>query len=93
MFIDLTSSITDINTLESLAIQNEQQFIKLGFLPRNIANWLALLCDKGFFSFAACIWPSEALAVASGQSDAPVKLALYVFQVTIYHLNKTQFGE
>lgn len=70
----------DIHTLESIAFQSEEDFVKLGFLPRDVASWLAVLCDGGFFSFAACIWPKEALAVASGQADGVVKLALYVFQ-------------
>ncbi|MCO5559921.1 hypothetical protein L7F22_013525 [Adiantum nelumboides] len=80
LFLQQDLHDTEINTMETDVFDTEKGFIKLGFLTRDVASWLAILCDQGFFSFAACIWPSEALAVASGQCDGIVKLALYVFQ-------------
>ncbi|MCO5573619.1 hypothetical protein L7F22_027391 [Adiantum nelumboides] len=80
LFLQQDLHDTEINTMETDVFDTEKGFIKLGFLTRDVASWLAILCDQGFLSFAACIWPSEALAVASGQCDGIVKLALYVFQ-------------
>ncbi|KAI5075181.1 hypothetical protein GOP47_0009257 [Adiantum capillus-veneris] len=80
LFLQQDLHDAEINTMETDVFDMKQGFIKLGFLTREVASWLAVLCDQGFFSFAACIWPSEALAVASGHHDGAVKLALYVFQ-------------
>ncbi|KAH7445355.1 hypothetical protein KP509_01G004200 [Ceratopteris richardii] len=80
LFLQQDLHDTEINTMETDTFDKESGFIKLGFLPRDVASWLALLCDRGYLSFAACIWPNEALAVASGHQDGSVKLALYVFQ-------------
>ncbi|KAI3943618.1 hypothetical protein MKX01_039246 [Papaver californicum] len=63
----------------------EGDYIQLGFLPRNIANWLAPLCDAGLFSFTACIYPKEALAAALEGSNSKVQLILYVAQGPKFH--------
>ncbi|XP_058102663.1 uncharacterized protein LOC131246493 [Magnolia sinica] len=59
---------------------SEGDYIQLGFLPRNVAKWVAPLCDASFFSFSACIYPKEALAAALGGSNTKVQLILYVSQ-------------
>lgn len=64
---------------------SEGDCIQLGFLPRNIANWVAPLCDSGLFSFTACIYPKEALAAALEGSNSKVQLILYVAQGPKFH--------
>ncbi|MCL7046621.1 hypothetical protein MKW94_028766 [Papaver nudicaule] len=64
---------------------SEGDYIQLGFLPRNIANWVAPLCDAGLFSFTACIYPKEALAAALEGSNSKVQLILYVAQGPNFH--------
>lgn len=56
-------------------------FVQLGFLPRNIAKWVAPLSDIGLFSFAAYIFPKEVLETAVEGSNKKVKLILYVYAV------------
>ncbi|OVA03083.1 Forkhead-associated (FHA) domain [Macleaya cordata] len=68
---------------------SEGDYIQLGFLPRNIANWVAPLCDAGFFRFSACIYPKEVLAAALEGSNRKVQLILYVSQACVY-LNQMQ---
>lgn len=55
-------------------------YVQLGFLQKDVAEWIAALWDAGIFSFSACIFPQEALATASGGSNNKVQLILYVFQ-------------
>lgn len=55
-------------------------YVHLGFLQKDVAEWIAALWDAGIFSFSACICPREALATASGRSTNKVQLILYVFQ-------------
>ncbi|XP_042501635.1 uncharacterized protein LOC122079325 isoform X2 [Macadamia integrifolia] len=59
---------------------SEGDYIQLGFLPRDIAKWVAPLCDIGFFRFSACIFPTEALAAALEGINSKVRLILYVSQ-------------
>ncbi|KAL5700499.1 hypothetical protein ACHQM5_025934 [Ranunculus cassubicifolius] len=59
---------------------SEGECILLGFLPRNIAKWVASLSDAGFFSFSAYIYPKEVLAAALEGSNNKVQLMLYVSQ-------------
>lgn len=54
--------------------------IQLGFLPRNIAKWVAPLSDAGLFAFSACIYPKDVLASALEGSNNKVQLILYVSQ-------------
>ncbi|XP_043724117.1 uncharacterized protein LOC122671086 [Telopea speciosissima] len=54
--------------------------IQLGFLPRDIAKWVAPLCDIGVFRFSACIFPTEVLAAALEGINSKVRLILYVSQ-------------
>ncbi|KAF8378101.1 hypothetical protein HHK36_029437 [Tetracentron sinense] len=49
---------------------SEGDYVQLGFLPRNVAKWVAPLCDIGFFTFSACVRPKEALAAALGESNS-----------------------
>ncbi|KAL8456910.1 hypothetical protein ACS0TY_034947 [Phlomoides rotata] len=44
-------------------------FVQLGFLPKNIAKWVAPLSDIGLFSFAAYIFPKEVLETAAEGSN------------------------
>ncbi|KAK9108665.1 hypothetical protein Syun_024676 [Stephania yunnanensis] len=59
---------------------SEGDFILLGFLPRNVAKWVAPLCDAGLFSFSAFVYPKELLAAALKESNSKVHLILYVSQ-------------
>ncbi|KAM7483536.1 hypothetical protein LguiB_008119 [Lonicera macranthoides] len=59
---------------------SEEDCVQLGFLPRNIAKWVAPLADIGFFSFSAYIYPKEALANALEGSNNKLQLILYVSQ-------------
>ncbi|GFP84723.1 tyrosyl-dna phosphodiesterase 1 [Phtheirospermum japonicum] len=54
-------------------------FVQLGFLPRDIAKWVAPLSDMGLFAFSAYIHPKEILATALEGSSKKVKLILYVY--------------
>ncbi|KAH6758631.1 hypothetical protein C2S51_018866 [Perilla frutescens var. frutescens] len=54
-------------------------FVQLGFLPRNVAKWVAPLADTGLFAFSAYIHPKEVLETALEQSSKEVKLILYVY--------------
>ncbi|XP_042031342.1 uncharacterized protein LOC121778114 isoform X1 [Salvia splendens] len=54
-------------------------FVQLGFLPRNVAKWVAPLSDTGHFAFSAFIHPKEVLETAQEQSSKEVKLILYVY--------------
>ncbi|KAG9447358.1 hypothetical protein H6P81_013486 [Aristolochia fimbriata] len=58
----------------------EGAYIQLGFLPKQVAKWVAPLCDIGFFSFSACIYPKEVLTSALGGKNSKVQLILYVSQ-------------
>nr|CAB3484415.1 unnamed protein product [Digitaria exilis] len=52
--------------------------VQLGFLPREVAKWVAPLCDSGFFNFSGFIYPREALEAAFGVTNTKVQLLLYV---------------
>ncbi|KAL1533248.1 hypothetical protein AAHA92_33159 [Salvia divinorum] len=54
-------------------------FVQLGFLPRNVAKWVAPLSDTGHFAFSAFLHPKEVLETALEQSSKEVKLILYVY--------------
>lgn len=54
--------------------------IQLGFLPRNIAKWVAPLSDAGLFSFSAYIYRKDVLASALEGTNKKVNLILYVSQ-------------
>lgn len=55
--------------------------IQLGFLPRNVAKWVAPLWDIGFFKFSGYVHSQEALETALGRSNIKVRLVLCVSQV------------
>uniref|UniRef100_UPI001CB9103D uncharacterized protein LOC122578995 n=1 Tax=Erigeron canadensis TaxID=72917 RepID=UPI001CB9103D len=54
--------------------------VQLGFLPRDVAKWVAPLSDGGWFAFSAYIYPKEVLACAMEGSNNKVHLILYVYQ-------------
>ncbi|KAK6147937.1 hypothetical protein DH2020_018849 [Rehmannia glutinosa] len=54
-------------------------FVQLGFLPRDVAKWVAPLSDIGLFAFSAYIHPKEVLTTALEGSNKKVKLILYVY--------------
>ncbi|XP_011623559.1 LOW QUALITY PROTEIN: uncharacterized protein LOC18434585 [Amborella trichopoda] len=57
-----------------------EDYVQLGFLPRDVAKWVAPLCDADFFSFSAFVSPQEALAAALVGNNNKVHLLLYVFE-------------
>lgn len=61
-------------------VTNEGDCIQLGFLPRNIAKWVAPLSDAGLFSFSAYIYRKDVLASALEGTNKKVTLILYVSQ-------------
>lgn len=59
----------------------ELDYVQLGFLPRNVAKWVAPLSDSGIFAFSAYVYPNEVLRAALEGSNNKVLLILYVSQV------------
>ncbi|KAJ1270821.1 hypothetical protein BS78_06G080500 [Paspalum vaginatum] len=57
---------------------SEEDSVQLGFLPREVAKWVAPLSDSGFFNFSGFIYPREALEAAFGVTNNKVQLLLYV---------------
>lgn len=57
---------------------SEEDSVQLGFLPREVAKWVAPLSDSGFFDFSGFIYPREALEAAFGVTNTKVQLLLYV---------------
>ncbi|KAI9079645.1 hypothetical protein K1719_038266 [Acacia pycnantha] len=55
-----------------------EEYVQLGFLPRNVAQWVSPLWDAGFFRFSGYVCPKEALAAALGENCKIVQLILYV---------------
>ena len=68
-----------------LVINNDQcpqaGSVQLGFLPREVAKWVAPLSDSGFFNFSGFIYPREALEAAFGVTNTKAQLLLYVSKV------------
>lgn len=58
----------------------EGDCMQLGFLPKDVAQWVSPLSDGGFFSFSGFIQPKEALAAAFDGSNMKVQLLLNVAQ-------------
>lgn len=56
-------------------------YVQLGFLPRNVAKWVAPLSDSGIFAFSAYVHPNEVLRAALEGSNNKVQLIIYVSQV------------
>ncbi|XP_047316904.1 uncharacterized protein LOC124920456 [Impatiens glandulifera] len=54
--------------------------VQIGFLPRDVAKWVAPLSDSSMFRFSGYICPKEVLAAALGGSSGRVQLILYVSQ-------------
>nr|GEX76071.1 forkhead-associated domain-containing protein / FHA domain-containing protein [Tanacetum cinerariifolium] len=85
----------DVNAV-SIAIAESQESpgggcIQLGFLPRDVAKWVAPLSDAGWFAFSAYICPKEVLACAMEGSNNKPHLILYVYQGPNY-LNISKSG-
>ncbi|XP_019188818.1 PREDICTED: uncharacterized protein LOC109183063 isoform X2 [Ipomoea nil] len=74
----------DANAVSILVPNPEEVFmgdcVQLGFLPKDVAKWVAPLSDVGLFSFSAYIYPEEVLGAALEGSNNKVKLLLHVFQ-------------
>ncbi|KAJ0923705.1 putative phosphodiesterase I [Helianthus annuus] len=78
------SIAADANAI-SVAISDTQELpdggcIQVGFLPRDVAKWVAPLSDSGLFAFSAYIYPKEVLACALEGSNNKAHLILYVYQ-------------
>ncbi|KAF6163787.1 hypothetical protein GIB67_012146 [Kingdonia uniflora] len=56
---------------------SEGDYIQLGFMPKDVAKWVAPLCDAGLFSFSGYIYPKEVLAAASVGNNSKVPMILY----------------
>ncbi|XP_010491356.1 PREDICTED: uncharacterized protein LOC104768947 isoform X2 [Camelina sativa] len=68
---------------------SRDDFVQLGFLPRNIAKWVSPLWDIGFFKFVGYVYRDEVLGAASCRSNQKVQLMLHVLQgVTISDVSK-----
>ncbi|PWA56230.1 forkhead-associated domain-containing protein / FHA domain-containing protein [Artemisia annua] len=66
----------------SIAVSESQESpgggcIQIGFLPRDVAKWVAPLSDAGWFAFSAYIYPKEVLACAIEGSNNKAHLILY----------------
>ncbi|XP_019084378.1 PREDICTED: uncharacterized protein LOC104709893 [Camelina sativa] len=59
---------------------SRDDFVQLGFLPRNIAKWVSPLWDIGFFKFVGYVYRDEVLGAASCRSNQKVQLMLHVLQ-------------
>ena len=68
-----------------LVINNDQcpqaGSVQLGFLPREVAKWVAPLSDSGLFNFSGFIYPREALEAAFGVTNTKVHLLLSVSKI------------
>ncbi|KAL3512030.1 hypothetical protein ACH5RR_024747 [Cinchona calisaya] len=69
----------------SVLVLNPEEFslgdcIQIGFLPKDVAKWVAPLSDDGFFAFSAYICPKEVLRAALEGTSTKVQLILYVSQ-------------
>ncbi|KAL6584618.1 hypothetical protein OROMI_003907 [Orobanche minor] len=78
-----TNIPADMNAV-SVLIPNPEDFsvgdfVQLGFLPRDVAKWVASLSDIGLFAFSAYIHPKEVLATALEGSSKKTKLILYMY--------------
>ncbi|XP_048603106.1 uncharacterized protein LOC106422624 [Brassica napus] len=68
---------------------SRDEFVQLGFLPRNIAKWVSPLWDIGFFKFVGYVYRDEVLAAASCRSNQKVQLMLHVLHgVSISEMSK-----
>ncbi|GAA0156420.1 phosphodiesterase [Lithospermum erythrorhizon] len=80
----VTNIQADTNAVSVLVPNPErhsmQDFVQVGFLPKNIAKWVAPLSDVGLFAFSAYIYPKEVLTTALEGSNRKVQLILYVTQ-------------
>ncbi|CAL9229514.1 unnamed protein product [Arabidopsis halleri] len=56
---------------------SRDDFVQLGFLPRNIAKWVSPLWDIGFFKFVGYVFRDEVLGAASCRSNQKVQLMLH----------------
>ncbi|CAL5361697.1 unnamed protein product [Camellia sinensis] len=54
--------------------------IRLGFLPRYVAKWVASLSDSGLFRFSGYVYSKEILVTALEESTSIVQMLLYVSQ-------------
>ncbi|XAR50421.1 Phosphodiesterase I [Bertholletia excelsa] len=74
----------DANAVSVLIPSPEELFdgdyVQLGFLPRNVAKWIAPLSDIGLFNFSGYVYPKEVLATALEGNVSRVHLILYVSQ-------------
>ncbi|CAN8256942.1 unnamed protein product [Cochlearia groenlandica] len=70
-------------------VDSKDDFVQLGFLPRNIAKWVSPLWDIGFFKFVGYVYRDEVLGAASCRSSEKVQLMLHVIKgVAISDLSK-----
>ncbi|KAI7979380.1 Tyrosyl-DNA phosphodiesterase 1 [Camellia lanceoleosa] len=79
-----TNIPADANAV-SILVPNPEEFsegdcIQLGFLPRNVAKWVALLSNSGLFRFSGYVYPKEVLVIALEGSTNLVQMILYVSQ-------------
>ncbi|KAF5932646.1 hypothetical protein HYC85_028817 [Camellia sinensis] len=79
-----TNIPADANAV-SILVPNPEEFsegdcVQLGFLPRNIAKWVAPLSDSGLFRFSGYVYPKEVLVTALEGSTSLVQMILYVSQ-------------
>ncbi|KAL7179783.1 hypothetical protein ACSBR1_043064 [Camellia fascicularis] len=79
-----TNIPTDTNVV-SILVPNVEEFsegdcFQLGFLPRNVAKWVAPLSDSGLFRFSGYVYPKEVLVTALERSTSLVQMILYVSQ-------------
>ncbi|CAH2073699.1 unnamed protein product [Thlaspi arvense] len=86
-----TNVPADVNAVSVLVSNpdddSKDEFVQLGFLPRNIAKWVSPLWDIGFFKFEGYVYRDEVLAAASCRSNQKVQLMLHVLQAWCsYHM-------
>ncbi|XP_059638737.1 uncharacterized protein LOC132281011 isoform X2 [Cornus florida] len=79
-----TTIPADVNAVSVLGFDadefSEGDCIQIGFLPKNVAKWVAPLWDVGLFRFFGYIYPKEVLAAAIEGSNNKVQLILYLSQ-------------
>ncbi|KAF8402232.1 hypothetical protein HHK36_013184 [Tetracentron sinense] len=51
------------------ATQVTEDYVQLGFLPRNMAKWVAPLCDISFFTFSGCVGPNEIVGIDKNEDS------------------------
>ncbi|KAF6137714.1 hypothetical protein GIB67_003193 [Kingdonia uniflora] len=63
---------------------SEGDYIQLGFMPKDVAKWVAPLCDAGLFSFSGYILSERSTCSCFGGKQQQSTMILYVSQASCH---------